>query len=450
MHNKSPNLIIQNKDQSRLAPLAAALILAIAPSISVAASFDCQQAKSYAERTICADPQKLSPMDEDLAQAYRNALAQASDVEVLKTRQKQWLSEVRRCETYECLYGRYALRISQLRDGNGAIEYKPSPTPLTLHNFEETRQLLELHNQQLKAKQKKARNVLFLGVGTQPLDTKREDSIDPTIYVGNTARPDYCKRIWHALGTQDSFTIPEPQLFASNPTEKKILFDAVYGYARSNYERYMAQGGKLSPETYTELDGRGPTWRLGPYSRGDSENPKYLPEKFKKNWHFDQYSYGLRNLHRSTVDELSTHLLYLTPYPVQGYVRPLVITLVKDQCIPYTGLSLDIDTVRVDGQTNLSFAAGEDLSQVAYVEGIKVGHPEHEPILQVGLGIFANEFIYWSLHQDVFDPVPDNREEFADAYKEYVSNFRHYTLKVHSINEPADNSPHQICLVAFN
>jgi uncharacterized protein YecT (DUF1311 family) len=427
---------------------AVALILAIAPSVSIAASFDCQQAKTYVEKTICADPHKLSPMDEELAQAYREALTQASDIEALKARQKQWLNEVRHCETYECVYGQYELRISQLRDGKGAIEYKPSPTPLILHNFEETRQLLELQNQQLKARQKKARDVLFLGAGTLPLDMKREDS-DPTLFVGNTAIPDYCKRIWHSLETQDSFPIPEPQLFASSPAEKKILFDAVYGYARSNYERYMAQGGKLSPETYTELDGRGRTLRLGPDSRDDSENPKYLPEKFKKNWQFDQYSYGLRNQQRSIIDELSMHLLYLTPYPVQGYVRPLIITLAKDQCIPCTGLSLDIDTVRVDGQTNLRFAAGNYLSQTAYIEAIKV-RPEHEPILQVGLGLFANEFIYWFLRQNVFDPVPEEREEFAGADKDYVSNFRRYTFTVHSINEPAVNTPHQACSVAFN
>jgi len=445
--------------KSNLPPLLV-FILAIAPSVSVAASFDCQQAKTYVEKTICADPHKLSQMDEDLAQAYREALTQPSDVEALKTRQKQWLSEVRHCETYECVYGQYALRINQLRDGKGAIEYKPSPTPLTLHNLEETRQLLEFQNQQLKAKQKKARDVLFLGAGTQPLNTMREDSIDPTIYVGNTERPDYCKRIWHALETQDSFTIPEPQLFASSPAEKKALFNAVYGYARSNYEHYMAQGGKLSQDSYSWIDGS-PKWH------GGLHNPKYLPKEFETNWQNNeptlsfQYNRGADIPRRlSMIDNsIAVQLLYLTPFFVPNYVSPLIITIGKDQCIPCTGLSLAFMGISADGMPVPEFGAGERLNQVGYIGAINLfeadvkpktrGIPS-EPMLLGGVGVFANEFISWSLHQEIFDPVPDERGEFTDAYKDYVSKFRRYTFAVKSINEPAGKLPLLSCSVAFN
>ncbi|TCS12079.1 hypothetical protein [Caulobacter sp. BK020] len=56
-----------------VAALAALLLIALAPSLAAAASFDCAKARTKVEKLICKDPQ-LSRQDEDLAKAYGEAL----------------------------------------------------------------------------------------------------------------------------------------------------------------------------------------------------------------------------------------------------------------------------------------------------------------------------------------------------------------------------------------
>jgi hypothetical protein len=62
------------------------------PFTAQAASFDCAMAKNERERAICDDPE-LSALDEELAEAYRNALDKMEDAEDLRVRQRTWLRQ---------------------------------------------------------------------------------------------------------------------------------------------------------------------------------------------------------------------------------------------------------------------------------------------------------------------------------------------------------------------
>lgn len=408
---------------------------------ALAASFDCKKASTNIEKMIC-DSDLLSPMDEDMAEAYRIALKHASNVEVLKDRQRQWLSNVNNCKNENCLQGLYWLRISHLRDGNGATDYVKSPTPLVIQSFEEASGLLESQNQQLKVRQKNARDMLFLK------------------WDGQEDKTGYCKRFWQALEIQDRFAIPKPLMFASSPEEKQKLFDKVYGYAKSNFNQYLAQNGKLSPDTFTDVEGD--IKRLNPYIINDHLNyrkvndPKYLPENFNKIWAFNKdthsfsYNSGLINSfiqkHELIDSAISVRLLYLMPYPVSGYTHPLVVTLVKDQCTPCTGLSLGISSIAVNGLSGTSTY----LSQPAYVEAIRRYEDEDTGILPgtpfklAGIGLFTDEFIFWELHEETHEEFKSGGIVFD--HDEYYRNFRRYVVDVFPISEGTAPA----CSVQFN
>ena len=76
-----------------------------------AASFDCSKAGTFIEHTICNDT-KLSKLDEELAEAYKNAGKLAD-----KKEQTAWLkSERNACQTAQCLHSAYEKRVQQLRN----------------------------------------------------------------------------------------------------------------------------------------------------------------------------------------------------------------------------------------------------------------------------------------------------------------------------------------------
>jgi uncharacterized protein len=81
-----------------------------------AASFDCAQAESRAEKLICASP-SLSALDEKLASAFGAARSAASkdQQQRLITAQRLWIKTARdHCADEACLATAYAARISHL------------------------------------------------------------------------------------------------------------------------------------------------------------------------------------------------------------------------------------------------------------------------------------------------------------------------------------------------
>lgn len=94
---------------------AVALVLAFAASNSMAASFDCTKAASFAEKSICKDGY-LSTVDSSLADAYKKALANTLDPDRLRQLQREWIAERDQCTTQKCLDQTLGARSTFLRN----------------------------------------------------------------------------------------------------------------------------------------------------------------------------------------------------------------------------------------------------------------------------------------------------------------------------------------------
>src|SRR3954469_7767802 len=80
------------------------LILAAAGANAVAASFDCTQARTSAEKIVCGDPE-LSGLDQDMADQFRRAVAMNPDV---RKQQSDWLRTTReQCPDVACMTSAY-------------------------------------------------------------------------------------------------------------------------------------------------------------------------------------------------------------------------------------------------------------------------------------------------------------------------------------------------------
>ncbi len=76
-------------------------LMALVPSVQ-AASFDCEKAQSKVERMICGDTE-LSRLDDELGEAYEDALEGNSNAANVRNAQKQWIKERNRCQEAACL-----------------------------------------------------------------------------------------------------------------------------------------------------------------------------------------------------------------------------------------------------------------------------------------------------------------------------------------------------------
>lgn len=80
---------------------------------AIAASFDCNQARTPVERAICADP-SLSAMDEQMAMLFERAKQHGEPAKVISW-QKTWLRERRNtCKDLACLKLQYQLQLHLL------------------------------------------------------------------------------------------------------------------------------------------------------------------------------------------------------------------------------------------------------------------------------------------------------------------------------------------------
>ena len=92
------------------------LVFLLGQPFASAASFDCTQARSTVEKTICASDE-LSSLDDKLGAVYAAALQDdgARDVVQLKKEQVQWLRTVRnKCPDAACLLTTYLSRLNDL------------------------------------------------------------------------------------------------------------------------------------------------------------------------------------------------------------------------------------------------------------------------------------------------------------------------------------------------
>jgi uncharacterized protein len=89
-----------------------------------AASFDCAKAQTRVEKLICEDPQ-ISQLDEDMADAYANALKAVEVRASVRDEQKQWLKVRNSCKSSDCLYRVYEKRVpALLNDAQRLLRYQ--------------------------------------------------------------------------------------------------------------------------------------------------------------------------------------------------------------------------------------------------------------------------------------------------------------------------------------
>jgi len=81
-----------------------------------AASFDCNKASTFVEKSICSDT-TASKLDEVLAIQYKDALGRSENPDGLKAEQKSWLKTVRnQCKSLACIQSSINERISELAE----------------------------------------------------------------------------------------------------------------------------------------------------------------------------------------------------------------------------------------------------------------------------------------------------------------------------------------------
>ncbi len=85
-------------------------------ALAQAASFDCEKAKTKIEKLICNN-EELSKLDEELAEAYAEALAKSPEPEKLKAEQKEWLKNGRaqKNDNWPQIKDAYQQRIGRFR-----------------------------------------------------------------------------------------------------------------------------------------------------------------------------------------------------------------------------------------------------------------------------------------------------------------------------------------------
>jgi len=100
--------------------------LALSGCPAFAASFNCQQARTLVEFSVCAYPE-LSTLDQRLETAYRQRLAHATapDTAEQARQYKAWLFDRNRCTTLNCLMDVYAARAESLLELKGPDGDKP-------------------------------------------------------------------------------------------------------------------------------------------------------------------------------------------------------------------------------------------------------------------------------------------------------------------------------------
>lgn len=78
------------------------------------AAMDCSRAKTNAEKMLCSNA-RLMQADEQLAQAWRDAIRRGADPRDLMEGQRAWLRDVRdACNDAECMLRAYQGRIADL------------------------------------------------------------------------------------------------------------------------------------------------------------------------------------------------------------------------------------------------------------------------------------------------------------------------------------------------
>ena len=128
------------------------LVACLLSNTANAASFDCNKASTWIEKTICADS-KLSKLDDVMAKKYKIELASATDYEDSKDRmiyeQQSWLTFQRNtCKDIACIIREYTERIEDKAQYGVAwnfpdeLSHSDLPSKSSFSNFSKTFKIL--------------------------------------------------------------------------------------------------------------------------------------------------------------------------------------------------------------------------------------------------------------------------------------------------------------------
>lgn len=78
-----------------------------------AASFDCGKVQTKVEHLICDNPE-ISKLDEELNAAYKTALQDEKQADIIKQAQKRWIKYRNNCKDADCVKHAYEMRLSSL------------------------------------------------------------------------------------------------------------------------------------------------------------------------------------------------------------------------------------------------------------------------------------------------------------------------------------------------
>ena len=122
---------------------------------AIAASFDCANASHSVERLICASSE-LNRLDEEAANAYREAIKDPSTVFEVKASQREWIKETRKCADESCLQALYLDRVKFLKDAAARNQQVNTETKLaetTANHTEKSESLTSVKAQSAAANQ---------------------------------------------------------------------------------------------------------------------------------------------------------------------------------------------------------------------------------------------------------------------------------------------------------
>lgn len=121
---------------STMRPLLLATLALLGSAAATAASFDCNKATTRVEMAICGSP-RLSSLDGELGDLYRQILPAASSAEDIRADQRRWIKSVRDvCQDEACLADVYERRLHLLgrylaKTGVATRDVEAAPLPKT-------------------------------------------------------------------------------------------------------------------------------------------------------------------------------------------------------------------------------------------------------------------------------------------------------------------------------
>jgi len=189
---------------------AAALLLAMVASHSMAASFDCTKASNFAEKEICRDGY-LSSLDSSLSNNYKAALLKVPDQQDdLRQSQREWLAVRDQCTTQQCLDQAISARFKEIEAFTSAatmkrleLQQQQQLAKSQAEDADRTRRMQEAHEAREKAYQQQRQQV------AQQQATYSQPKPQPAVSAGATYQASSYQTAQQPQGTGNPVAQPD-------------------------------------------------------------------------------------------------------------------------------------------------------------------------------------------------------------------------------------------------